>query len=67
LYFDLCLEDLESILEEYKKEDIQRPWVSKKENKTYHNIRIFAIPKRDANEETAYPYYLEVARVQHKK
>lgn len=69
VYFDLCLEDLIKILDDFKdnEERIKRPWINRKENKTYHNIRIFAIPKRDVDDKTLYPYYLEVAKVQPKK
>ena len=63
LYVDLCIEDLKQILEDYEAEEIQRPWVNRKENKAFNNIRIFAIPKRDTEKETLYPYYLEIARV----
>lgn len=71
LYIDLCLEDLEEILKRFKEEDeeekIKRPWINRKENKTYNNIRIFAIPKREVDEKTLYPYYLEIAKVQPKR
>ena len=68
LYIDICLEDIEAILEQYKddEEKIKRPWINRKENRTYHNIRIFAIPKREVDEKTLYPYYLEVAKVPRK-
>lgn len=69
LYIDLCLEDLEAILEKFKEEEekIKRPWINRKENRTYNNVRIFAIPKREVDEKTLYPYYLEIAKVQPKK
>ncbi|MCO6500895.1 MAG: hypothetical protein J5I47_11065 [Vicingus serpentipes] len=63
VYVDICIEDLRAIIDEYDKEDILRSWVNKKEDKVNHNIRIFVIPKKDKNESTLYPYYLEVAKV----
>lgn len=63
VYVDLCLEDLEEIVKEFKAEEIKRPWINKRENKTYNNIRIFVIPKKESSSKASlYPYYLEVAR-----
>lgn len=67
LYFDLCIEDLYEILRKYDAEDIKRPWISKSDNKTLHNIRIFAIPKQGVEESSFYPYYLEVAKIRKKE
>ena len=67
LYVDICLEDLEKILEEHGDSEIKRPWIKKSEGKTYNNIRIFAIPKKDNGKDQLYPYYLEVARADQKK
>lgn len=67
LYVDICIEDLERILEEYSDDDIKRPWISKRENKAKNNIRIFAIPKKKVDDKTLYPYYLEVAKVPKKE
>lgn len=63
LYIDICVEQLEEIIQSHLGSEILRPWIKHKENKVYNNIRIFAIPRKDNGEDNRYPYYLEVARV----
>lgn len=60
VYIDICIEDLEAIIEEHK-ERVLRTWTKVSENKEYNNIRIFVIPKRTISERDLYPYYLEIA------